>query len=71
MNTTNITVTVKGEEGEIGNITKDDFTLSADATDLEAGTHTVDLTVKSKAEYNEMDVSPEKVTIEVSDDTEQ
>ena len=71
MNTTNITVTVKGEEGEIGNITKDDFVLSADATDLEAGTHTVDLTVKSKAEYNEMDVSPEKVTIEVSDDTEQ
>ena len=62
-----INVKVKGASTVINSLTADDLTLTADATDLTTGTHTVDVDVKvDKAGVDLIEVKPQKITIDVN-----
>ena len=62
----NIKVTVKGLSTVISSLTKANFTLSADATELERGTHTVKLKVTSDlAGIDIITADPDKIAIDV------
>ena len=62
-----ITVTVKGMSTVVNSITKEDFTLSADATGLESGSHTIDLKIQTNMMgIDSVEASPDKITIDVN-----
>ena len=61
-----IVVTIKGMASVVNNITEDELTLTADATDLLTGTHTVDVKVAlEKNGIDSIEVKPKKITIDV------
>lgn len=61
-----VTVTVKGLSTVVNSITLEDFNLTADASDLETGTHTIDLNVKCDlAGIDIIEAEPAQVTIDV------
>ena len=62
-----INVKVKGASTVINSLTADDLMLTADASDLTTGTHTVDVDVKvDKAGVDLIEVKPQKITIDVN-----
>ena len=64
-----IKVTVKGLSTVMNSLTKENFNLSADATDLDRGTHTVDLIVKGDASgVDIISPNPDKITIDIETD---
>ena len=61
-----ITVSVKGMSTVVNTITKEDFTLTADASGLESGTHTIDLIVQNDMMgIDSIEANPDKITIDV------
>ena len=66
-----INVTVKGMSTVINTISAEDFTLSADASGLESGTHTIDLIIQNDMMgIDSIEASPNKITIDVQVDGE-
>ena len=61
-----ITVTAKGMSTVVNSITEEDFTLSADATGLESGTHTINLLIQTEMMgVDIIEASPNMITIDV------
>ncbi|MBR6473248.1 MAG: hypothetical protein IKS99_05965 [Firmicutes bacterium] len=61
-----IKVTVKGTATAVNSLTEDDFILSADASDLTTGTHTVELeVVTDDTGLDSIEFRPHKITIDV------
>lgn len=58
-----VKVTVKGKESVIDGLTKEDFTLSVNVADLDAGKHMLDVKVICREDNLNIELSPAKVEV--------
>ena len=54
----------------IESLTKEDFALTANVQDLEAGTHTVRLSCTSKKDLADLEYNPKEINIIISEDVQ-
>ena len=61
------TIEVEGDADIVEALSIEDFVITADVTDLTAGTHEVKLTVTCNKDVDKVKVTPEKITIYIQE----
>lgn len=61
-----VTVTATGKASVVSELTDSDFILSADLSELDEGTHTVELSCKCKKTLADIEISPAQISIDIS-----
>ena len=61
-----IKVTLTAASDEMEEISAEDFVLTADASGLEAGSHTVSLSCACSKAYTDMEYTPEEINITIN-----